>query len=666
MAGRRVAEEARVCGVNLCVRRDGGPADTAWLGAANRALRHRGPDGSGQFARGSVGVGHTRLSIVDLTSGAQPLYSPDRSLVLVCNGEIYNSGTLRLELASRAHTFATRSDCEVLLHLYEEDPEGYLDGVAGMFAFILLDLRRNRVEIARDRIGIKPLFLHVSDRWILASSEMRTILAHPSVSPALDPQAIYDLLTFGFGMGPRTSFCSVREVPPATRVSYDLATGRLDSEEYWRPSFPGGSGGAAQFRDLLETVVGEHRLGDVPVGSYASGGLDSAILTAMLARQTRNRVPAFSLSFPGTRFDESEHIAELVRHTGVRGHRVPVTQWSLGDLERAVHALEQPQIVTLDIAHQHLSRATRCAGIKAVLAGDGADELLGGYDHFAVNAVRRAQSDSYGYLSTAGRERLSQALVGSAYPADFRDCYLDIVSREAPEVVEQFGTFPPWFVIWRLNDEIKRPLFGGGLTESLGDGGALEMACAPLLGDFQGMDDLDRTVWIEMRTRLPNWILWKSDRNGMRNSVEVRVPYLDHRVVDFLGTVPPSVRSRPGTTKAVLRHACADLLPERLLHRAKFAFNTPMEWLFLPEELGGAGEQVSQLLSPAAIRQTGIFEHCGVALLHKSVVEGVGRPSGLLHSLRAQVLIGVVTVQLLHRLFVAGGEPLREREADRT
>lgn len=637
-----------MCGVNACVHRAGGRADENWIAVANRLLAHRGPDGSGRWAEGSVALGHTRLSIVDIAHGIQPLFNEDRSLALVCNGEIYNSPVLRRELMGRGHSFATGSDCEVILHLYEEDPVGFLERLVGMFAFVLVDRTRGRVILGRDRLGIKPLFLALTEDWLLASSEIKTILRHAAIRPKLDAQVVADTMALGFAPGPRTVFEGVDELPPATCLTYDLATRAVKRRVYWVPDMSDRSAADADaLRQLLSEVVRDHCLGDVPAAVYASGGLDSSVIAALLAEGGERRPSSFSLVFPDSPFDESPYIDELVRHVPLTSHRVPVERWALPELERALYHLEQPQIVTLDIAQIRLSAAVRDAGFKFVLGGDGPDELLGGYDHFAVDGLRRRLASADGSVPLSRLAELDTGLATCGYLPDFRERYMHTAAHEAPAVIEQFGVFPPWYVIWRAHEEISRPLLVDTGRDTLGPAGPLAAVCGPLHGELADCDELDKAVYLETRSRLPSWILWKADRNGMANSVEARVPYLDNRVVELLHHVPAARKSASGETKLVLRRACGDLIPRRIARRAKFAFNTPSEWL-----LTGSPEALSDLLSEASLRDAGLFEPTAVRTLLDGVRGDAERHDSMLQVLRCQVLVGVVTTQILHRLFV--------------
>lgn len=646
-----------MCGITLFVHRDRSPVDQQLLTRATAALRHRGPDGYGIDVDGHVGLGHARLAIVDIAGGRQPLWNEDGTVGVVCNGEIYNYRQLRRWLEQRGHVFSTNSDSEVIVHLYEEDPEGHIDRLVGMFAYVVYDKRRDTVQLVRDRIGIKPLFIYVDSGHLLAASEMKSLFHHPAVRPALDGRVISDFLTFGYTMGPRTAFEGIRWLPPGHRLVYDGRDDSVRVSAYWRPSFPRRgeyrtddvAAESRRFLDLFNEVVLDHTTGDVPTGVFMSGGIDSTALAAILSRGLPERVKTFSLSFEDPRFDETSYYSEVAERWGLDSRVLPVTAPSIAELEAVIYHLEQPQIVTLDVANYRLSSFAHQHGYKVVLAGDGADEQLGGYDHFsAVELLRDKERE--GLTGAARDEALAAGLSTIGFPPDFRSAFLSEMSDTSP-IRARFGTVPPWYMIWRLNDAIKRPLLRDPWPDTLGPESVLDEFCRPLRGELAEIDDINKCVHLELGTRLPNWILWKSDRDSMAHSVEVRVPYLDARVVDFFAGLHPKVKGTFLREKAVLRQAFAGLLPERIINRRKFAFNTPMGWLF-----DDPPPRVLDLLGEASLRKSGLFDPVAVSELLGQVRAPHDR--GLLtHSLKTQTLIGVLTTQMLHEQFVAGGRP---------
>lgn len=624
-------------------------------------MRHRGPDGYGVEVDGNVGFGHARLAIVDIACGRQPLWNEDGTVGVVCNGEIYNYRELRRWLEQRGHSFATNSDSEVIVHLYEEDPEGHIDRLIGMFAYVIYDKRRGVLQLVRDRIGIKPLFIYMDLGHLLAASEMKSLFQHPAVRPALDGRVISDFLTFGYTMGPRTAFEGIQWLPPGHRLVYDGRTDSVTLSAYWRPSFPRRgeyrtddvAAESRRFLDLFTEVVVDHTAGEVPTGVYMSGGIDSTALAAILSSSLPERVRTFSMSFEDPRFDESSYYTKVAERWSLDSRVLPIKEPSIAELEQVIYHLEQPQIVTLDVANYRLSRFAHLHGYKVVLAGDGADEQLGGYDHFSAVELLR-DTERKGLTAAARDEALAAGLSAVGFPVDFRSAFLSEMRDPSP-IRARFGTVPPWYMIWRLNDAIKRPLLKDPWPDTLGPESVLEEFCRPLRGELAGIDDLNKCVQLELGTRLPNWILWKSDRDSMAHSIEVRVPYLDARVVDFFAGLHPNVKGTFLKEKAVLRRAFAVLLPECIVTRRKFAFNTPMGWLF-----DDPPARVLDLLSEESLRGSGLFDPVAVSELLGKVRAPHDRHL-LTHSLRTQTLIGVLTTQMLYEQFVAGRPPSNER-----
>lgn len=637
-----------MCGIALLLDRRDRPVDSDALARVTGGLAHRGPDDRSVFTQGPVGLGHTRLAIMDPEDGRQPMVSEDGAIVAVYNGEIYNHRSLRAQLEAKGHRFASHTDGEVIPHLYEEYGTDAFLRLDGMFAIVLYDLRNQRICVARDRLGIKPLVIYTDPAVFLCASELGALLRHPAVPRRIDRQSVADFLTFGYPMGPRTVFAGLESFPAGEVGVYDLRTHEFRCRPYWRPNFPRHHEYEStdwrvltpRLRHLFAEVLADHAEADVPVTCYLSGGLDSSGIAAGAARLRDAGAPpmtAFSLHFPQAGFDESGFAAQVAQRAGLDLRRVAVPDCTLDGFEAAVLAVEQPQVVTLDAASQSLSAAARAAGFKVALTGDGADELLGGYNHFCADAWRRRLSGQPGFATamTAVLERLG-------YPEDFHPLYLRLVQEEGPKAEAMFGLVPPWYPIWALNARIARPLLRDAGRDPLGPDGPLAVPTAPLRGDLAGVAPLNKAIFLEMRTRLPWWVLWKSDRNAMSNGVEVRVPYLDNRMIDFFAGLPPYMKMGRWREKSILRDGFAGLVPKAVRHRGKFAFNTPLDWV-----LGWDEKALDRWLGPDALRRTDVFNAQAVAGLMARVRDPrpVGR--GFLHTLERRTLVGVLTAQML-------------------
>lgn len=302
-----------MCGITLFVNRNRLPLDPSIVQRATATLSHRGPDGIAIEVINHIGVGHARLAIVDISGGGQPIWNEDRTVAVACNGEIYNYIELRRRLEARGHIFKTNSDSEVIIHLYEEDPHRHVEFLIGMFAYFIVDTKRDVVHLVRDRMGIKPLFTYVDRHYLFAASEVKALLQHPAIHPALDGQVISDFLTFGYTMGQRTVFEGIDLLQPGHRLCYEGRSDSISVSQYWKPSFPDRneyrSGDtnreARRFLEIFQKVVLDHTTGDVPTGVFMSGGIDSTAIAAILSRRHNERTKTFSLSFEDSQFDES-------------------------------------------------------------------------------------------------------------------------------------------------------------------------------------------------------------------------------------------------------------------------------------------------------------------------------------------------------------------------
>lgn len=641
-----------MCGITLFVHRTRAPIDETVLKRATQTLSHRGPDGQRIEVHGHIGLGHTRLGIVDIIGGQQPIWNEDGTIGVICNGEIYNYLELRKWLEERGHKFSTNSDCEVIVHLYEEEGNSHIDRLIGMFSYVVYDKRKDVVYMARDRMGIKPLFLYIDRDHLLAASEIKALLCHPAIRPSLNGQVIYDFLTFGYTMGTQTAFEGINCLPEGHYCIYDGRTDSIAFSSYWQPSFPRKDEystdnvieESGRFLELFTKVTQDHTMGDVPSSVFMSGGIDSTAIAAILGKSGYD-LQTFSLQFADPRFDESFYYSKVTERSGLRSSILPCNDSTIEELEHAIYHLEQPQIVTLDVANIRLSKFTRQHNYKVAMAGDGADEQLGGYDHFgSIELLRDTERD---HLPAFQHDKaLFDGLAMLGFQEDFRTAFVDEM-RNSSSIRDRFGTIPPWYMIWQLNDVIKRPLFRDKWQDTLGPDSTISKICRPLHDEFKEIDDLNKSVYLELKTRLPGWILWKSDRNSMANSVEVRVPYLDARVVDFFAKLHPKVKSTFLNEKAILRSAFKDILPAEIVNRRKHAFNTPMAWLF-----DDPPPRVLDLLSESALRRSDYFSFKPVNKLFDEVRNPANRDL-LTHSLKTQTLIGVLTTQILHEQFIA-------------
>lgn len=620
------------------------------------SIAQRGPDQWGYYVGPDVALASVRLAIVGVEAGAQPHRGcGGAGVAVVANGEIYNHRELRAGLAS--HFLDDPCDTAVIPHLYEERGEALVEQLRGMFAFALWDSRESKLVLARDRLGIKPLFLAETPDYLIAASEAKAIFASGLLVPRIDRDALDDLFSMGYPCPPRSMFEGVSALDPG-HVLVARPGGPVVSRRYWRaPLVPRGEhirGStreiARDLRELLRSAVGDHLMSDIPVAAMVSGGLDSSAVAA-LAREAQGwSLETFSMSFgdgpEGAPFDETLYSAEVAARLGARSHVVPLSRSSAQVFPEMIWALELPLLMPGALGALILAEAERARGFRVALSGDGADELLGGYDVFRGSKVRRG-------LESSGLSFLAPEL--TALVARLSGLPRGIASVVAPRGRQDAiarawgGVVPPWLGSWRLLDVERERLLSP-------DGRKVRPILEPPAGfsalvhpDLPGLDPLDAEIAIELETRLPAWILVISDRSSMAHGVEVRVPLLDDRVVDRMLAIPPSMKMRGLREKAILREAVRDLLPPAVLNRRKQPFMTPIGPWFFEER---APDFVQEALSGDAIRDAGLFCPDAVARLRQGFERS---PAGHVERFRRElVLMLVLGSQHLARQFVQG------------
>lgn len=636
-----------MCGVVVIARLDAA-APIPSLTRALDAIAHRGPDGRGEHREAEVALGAVRLAIVDVAGGQQPaLGCAGAGVVCVYNGELYNHRELRAALVSSGHHVADACDTSLLPHLYEEHGAAMVERMRGMFAFAVWDAGRKRLLLARDRLGIKPLFYSVTREHIVIASEAKAIFATGLVAQRIDREALDDLFSLGYPMSPRTMFADVREVPPAHTITIDVGSGRFHAaQRYWRaPIPPRGEHRrgslrtlAGEFREVLSEAVQRHAVADVPVASSLSGGIDSSLVAALAARLSKAPSSTYSLVFPDdAKFDERDHIGAVVDMIGARAHYVDAVRSSASLFPEMIEKLELPLLMPGAAVGLLLAEAARAGGVKVALTGDGADELLGGYDVFRASKARRALS----WAGPLGGLLLRAAVAVSGQPKGLAEVVQTARAR-ASDSARAFGVEPPWLDQFHLLDLERSAL--------LGTGGRRVRPCDeapagwPRRDDLHRLDPLDAQIAIELETRLPSWILVISDRMMMARGVEARVPFLDDVVVEHALSLPPAAKMRVLREKAVLREAARGLVPERIVNRHKQPFMVPIAPWFFEE---GAPDFVDDALGKRALDDAGLFDAGAVARLRAGLARA---PRNHIARFRHElVLIMVLGTQLLAR-----------------
>ena len=644
-----------MCGIAGIWNRDSRePVDTSSLRAMVASIAHRGPDDDGVFLDGDLGLGHDRLSIIDLKSGQQPMSNVDGTTWIVFNGEIFNYVELRAELIARGHRFKTHSDTEVILNHYEERGADCVSSFNGQFAFAIWDTRKRSLLLARDRLGVRPLFYTWHGGGIRFASEIKALLTDPTLPRRIDPIALDQIFTFWFPIAPRTGFEGIEELPPGTTLM--ITSESQTPRKYWSLGYPAageenGTGGrsprkyAEELMSLLSDAVRIRLRADVPVASYLSGGLDSSVVSALCHRQLGGGFNTFSIEFESAAFDEASFQSAVVQRLGTRHRAFRCSGKSIGEaLPRAVYHAERPLLRSAPVPMMLLAKGVHEAGIKVVLTGEGADEILAGYDIFKEAKVRRFWARQ---PESTWRPRLLERL----YP------YLSDLQRTSGYLKAFFGqgledTGDPFYSHrprWRVSAPL-RMLYGPAIREKVAGYDAIADLRDQLPSEFATWHPLSQAQYLEAAFLLPGYLLSsQGDRMAMAHAVEGRYPFLDHRVVEFAATIPPNLKIRGLREKHVLREGVRELLPETIVDRAKQPYRAPDQDALFQE--GAAGELTRTALSPSAIAGTGLFQPDPIRGL---MVKGARQASlGVRDNM---ALIGAVTTQLWYKQFIQNEE----------
>jgi len=592
-----------MCGICGIFDRTGRPVDRDLLAKMNDRIRHRGPDGDGVFFGPGVGLANRRLSIIDLEGGGQPISNEDESVSVVFNGEIYNYVELREELKQKGHVFLTQSDTEVIVHGYEEWGDACTSRFNGMFVFALWDSKVHRLFIARDHLGIKPLYyIHVGDRLLFAS-EIKALLADPQCPREVDFQALSQLFTLRYVPSPRTLFRGIQKLPPAHQMIVDSGGVRIHRYWNWTPRIltnVNQSQLMEEYQSLIEDAVRLQMRSDVPVGLFLSSGIDSGCLLALMSKLSSGPVHTFTIGFAdGEESNETNGARELARMFG-SDHSEQIL--SCQDYERYYQRylwdLEEPVGNETAAAFYFVSRITS-QKVKVALTGQGADEPWAGYGRyigvrFSDAYSRLPQPLTKGLLGAIGErwvknEQWKRAL-GSLHERDVLSRFISVYSFFTPAMKQQM--YQPW-----LKDQISV------------NGLEAQQALRRVYADVQNLDPLTQILYMDTRTNLPDDLLMVGDKTSMANSLEVRVPFLDYRLIEFEETLPPNLKLRYLRGKYLHKKAIEKWLPKEVVWRKKKGFANPIDkWLrtgmrsFVNDCLLAEGAAVNRYFNPSFIR----------------------------------------------------------------
>lgn len=599
------------------------PVDPARVRTMIDAIAHRGPDGEGIWTAPGVGLGHRRLSIIDLAGGDQPMVSADGGLAVVFNGEIYNYRELRVDLEAWGAEFRTQSDTEVILHGWRRWGPDCLDRFTGMFAFALFDAGQQSLFLARDRMGVKPLFYaELSDGAVLFGSELKALLAHPRLRRAPDLSAVEDFLGLGYVPDDACLVAGVKKLPAGHHLTLRRRHPLPQPRRWWDVAFTADARGSVrdlemQLTDHMRRAVRSRMVADVPLGAFLSGGVDSSSVVALMAEASRSAVETCSIGFDVPDLDETAH-ARLVAGRFATHHRERiVSPDDFGLIDTLVDAFDEPFADASALPTYRVCELAR-EKVTVALSGDGADEALAGYRrHRFFVAENRAR----GLFSTQMRERVFGAL-GRAYPkADWAPRPLrakttfQALARSPEEAYARAMGF--------ASPEMRVRLFTPEAMQALG-GHRAEARIERTMREAPAADWLGRAQYADLKIWLPGDILTKVDRTSMAVGLEAREPLLDHDLVQFQASLPMAMRLRGGQGKWLMKHAMRSFLPEEILHRTKMGFVTPIaQWFRGP--LAGEAERIAR---GAALAATGWFrpdELARVAHEHRSGRSDHGR-----------------------------------------
>ena len=618
------------------------------------ALSHRGPDGRGVHVDGEIGLGHARLSIIDLAGGKQPMSNPEGTIWISFNGEIFNYVELRSGLMDRGWRFTTKSDTEVILRLYEEMGEDCVHELNGQWAFAIWDARQGKLFLSRDRMGIRPLFYARTAERLLFASEVKALFASGAdLDRRIDLQALDQIFTFWVTLPPRTAFEGISQLPPGH--SMIVQDGRTTIVKYWEPSYEPEDAEdspanvkirSEELLNLLEDATRIRLRSDVPVGAYLSGGIDSSFITALIQRVHKGKLKTFSVAFDDAEFDESAYQQSASAFLGTEHQQVRCSYQDIGQVfPQVVWHAEQPILRTAPAPLFRLSSLVHESGFKVVLTGEGADEILGGYDIFKEAKIRRFWAAN---LDSRKRPLLLKRL----YP------YMQNLQTQSDVYLKSFfhtsesdreSPFFSHLPRWQLTSMLKM-FFSKDVRSQLASRDVYRDLRDVLPGEYSGWPHFCQAEYLETAYLLPGYILSsQGDRMAMAHSVEGRYPFLDHRVVKFAGRLSPSLKMKVLNQKFLLKRAAEGLIPSEIISRPKQPYRAPDgKSFFQPEAL----PYVEQLLAPEALFRSGIFDPPAVTALVKKFK--AGRAIGVKDNM---ALVGILSTQLLTESFIDHFQP---------
>ncbi|MBK3519744.1 asparagine synthase (glutamine-hydrolyzing) [Carboxylicivirga marina] len=610
-------------------------------------IQYRGPDESGLYITPNCSMGNVRLSIVDLSSGQQPLCNEDGFLWIAYNGEVYNHHELRVKLEKKGHKFRTTCDTEVVLHMYEEYGSKCLNELNGQFAFSIWNEKKKTLFLARDRFGIRPLYYYRSERNIVFASEIKCLFEHPEVTRAINLERLKESLIFWAPKSPNTVFDTVKELPPGHFV--EVKNGCFNVQQYWKhhyrfDKFKGTIDDAAdELYSLLKSSVDLRLRADVQVAAYLSGGLDSSVTTALVNEIQPNVLNTFSIGFVDQAYDESVYQNEVAKHFDTNHTSVSCNNDDISKyLAKAIYHAEAPLLRTSPVPMMLLSSLVRKNGIKVVLTGEGADEMLGGYNIFKETIIRH-------FWARQPESKIRPVLLRKLYP------YIPQLKNASPMMLRLFfgyqlnNTNSPVYshlLRWKNGHQLTNML-STEVLHQVKDYDPVDELSSNFSNEFGAYSPLEKAQLLESKLFMSGYLLSsQGDRMAMANSVEGRYPFLDHRVAEFCATLPDSYKLNGLNEKVILKLMMKEQLPSSVLRRSKQAYRAPVAQAIMQNK-----NLMEQYMNEAAIKESGLFNAQKVSVLQQKLSgkQPVSEQDNM-------ALIAVLSTQILYSKYIADFE----------
>ncbi|MEB2296213.1 MAG: asparagine synthase (glutamine-hydrolyzing) [Ignavibacteria bacterium] len=607
--------------------------------------KHRGPDETGAYIDDNIGLAHARLSIIDLKDGTQPIHNEDKSLWIIYNGEVFNYPELRQELIRRGHKFYTSSDTEVILHLYEDKGINCLKELNGQFAFAIWDSNNRTLFLARDRVGILPLYYTIQNQRLYFASEIKAIFTNKEIHRALDSESLDQVFTFWTTLPGKTVFNNIKELPPAHYML--ISPNEIKYDKYWDLNFANNKEtvnrlSADLVNEISELMMDAVRIrlrADVPVGTYLSGGIDSSALTETVKKNFNNELRSFGIRFENKDYDEGKFQNEMVDYLNINHSEIVTRNEDIGaNLEEVLWHSEKPLLRTGPIPLYLLSKLVNQSGYKVVLTGEGADEVFGGYDIFKEAKIRD-------FWAKDPDSKLRPMLLARLYPYIFKDNRLNqtIVSFFKDGIDNPDDPFFSHNIRWKNTSKIKN-FFSEQIKNSNSNYNSYSELLKLLPVNFFDWDVVTKAQFLEAMIFLSNYLLSsQGDRVAMANSVELRVPYLDHRVIELLAKVNSEIKINGLNEKYLLKQVFKNRLPSNILKRWKNPYRAPINKALLNNNLNLAKDYCSE----DSLKRTGIFDHAKVLRLINKL--GKLDKAGEFDEM---ALIGIISTQIIHKNFI--------------